>query len=67
MRYNTKQIFDELLVAKAIKLPCPKRPKEADKTDNPNYCWYYQSVIHSTERCSILKDIIEEMFEKKEI
>ncbi|KAM1706158.1 hypothetical protein ACFX2K_028340 [Malus domestica] len=60
-------IFDELLAAKMITLPEPKRPAEVNKTDDPKYCRYHRLISHTIEDCYILKDIIQEKINKHEI
>ena len=62
-----EQIFDELLAAKAIKLPEPKRPSEVDKNDDPNYCRYHRIISHSLKDCYVLKNIVKGMIKRKEI
>ena len=64
---DVDQIFDELLKAKAIKLPESKRPNEAGMTKDPNYCRYHRIVSHPLTDCYVLKDIIEGMIKRKEI
>ena len=39
--FDVSEIFDELLELKLIDLPEMKRPDEAGKTDDPNYCKYH--------------------------
>ena len=60
-------IFEELLAAKMITLPEPKRPAEVNKTDDPKYCRYHRLISHTIEDCYILKDIIQEKINKHEI
>ena len=43
-------ILDDLLKNKLFKLPEMKRPDEADKVDDPNYCKYHRLVSHFTEK-----------------
>ena len=64
---DVDQIFDELLKAKAIRLPEPKRPNEVDMTNDPNYCRYHRIVSHPLTDCYIVKNIIEGMIKRKEI
>ncbi|XP_060968195.1 uncharacterized protein LOC133035834 [Cannabis sativa] len=64
---DVDQIFNELLKAKAIRLPEPKRPNEVGMTNDPNYCRYHQIVSHPLSDCYILKNIIEGMIKRKEI
>jgi len=43
---DVAEIFDELLELKLIDLPEMKRPDEAEKTDDLNYCKYHRLVSH---------------------
>ena len=52
-------IFKSLLKGKKIKLPEVRRPEDAAKTDDPNYCLYHGMVHHPTKACYILKDKIQ--------
>ena len=49
-------IFDELLELKLIELLEIKRPDEAGKADDPNYCKYHRLVSHPLEKCFLFKD-----------
>ncbi|CAH9078027.1 unnamed protein product [Cuscuta europaea] len=51
-------MFEELMILKLINLPESKRPEEATKIDDPNYCKYHRLLSHSTEKCWVLKDKI---------
>lgn len=64
---DVETILDELLTAKAIKLPEPKRPAEVDKTNDPQYCRYRRIVSHPLKDCSVLKNIIQEKINNHEI
>ena len=44
-----------------------KRPDEADKVDDPNYCKYHRLVSHPIEKCFILKDKIMELYKEGKI
>ena len=56
-------IFKSLLKGKKIKLPEIRRPEDASKTDDPNYCLYHRMVHHTTQDCYILKDKIQALLE----
>ncbi|KAL8151400.1 hypothetical protein V2J09_021208 [Rumex salicifolius] len=60
-------IFDELMEAKALTLPEPKRPNEVGMTNYPKYFPYHHLLGHSIEDCYTFKDIIEGMINKGEI
>uniref|UniRef100_M1DUT0 Uncharacterized protein n=1 Tax=Solanum tuberosum TaxID=4113 RepID=M1DUT0_SOLTU len=52
---DVSDIFDELLELKFIELPEMKRPDEAEKANDPNYC-KYRLVIHHLEKWFVFKD-----------
>ena len=62
---DVQGIFDELMAAKAISLPDPKRPAEVNKTNDPRYCPYHRIVSHPIKDCYVFKDIIEDMIRKE--
>lgn len=64
---DVEQIFDELYKAKVIELPKPKRTSEVNKTKDPKYCRYHCIVSHPTKDCFVLKNIIQELVNNKEI
>ncbi|KAL8161824.1 hypothetical protein V2J09_013313 [Rumex salicifolius] len=64
---DVQAIFDELIEAKALTLPEPKKPNEVGMTNNPKYCPYHRLLGHTIEDCYVLKDIIEGMINKAEI
>ncbi|CAH9125410.1 unnamed protein product [Cuscuta epithymum] len=51
-------MFEELMRLKLIDLPESKRPEEATKVDDLNYCKYHRILSHPTEKCWVLKDKI---------
>ena len=53
---DVSDIFDELLELKLIELLEIKRPDEAGKADDPNYCKYHRLVSHPLEECFVIKD-----------
>ena len=54
-------MLDQLLELNIIELQEMKRPKEAGKVNDPNYCMYYHLVSHPTQRCFVLKERILEL------
>ncbi|KAH0716267.1 hypothetical protein KY284_009172 [Solanum tuberosum] len=50
-----------------IDLPEMKRPDEAGKVDDPNYCKYHRLVSHSLEKCFIFKDRMMRLVNEKKI
>ncbi|KAL0420283.1 UNVERIFIED_CONTAM: hypothetical protein Slati_3051200, partial [Sesamum latifolium] len=49
-------IFDDLLEANPIDLLEMKRPKEAERKDDPKYCKYHLLVGHAIQDCFMFKD-----------
>ena len=64
---NVSEIFDELLELKLIDLPEMKRPDEAGKTDDPNYCKYHRLVSHPLEKCFVFKDRVMRLANENKI
>ncbi|CAL8989853.1 unnamed protein product [Prunus brigantina] len=58
---DVEEIFDQLLASNGITLPESKRPAEANKTNDPRYCWYHRLISHTLKDCYILKDKIQEL------
>ena len=54
-------IFDDLVKEKLIDLPEMKRPDEAGKVNDPNYCKYHRLVGHPIEKCFVFKDKVMEL------
>ena len=65
--FDVSEIFDELLELKLIDLPEMKRPDEAGKTDDPNYCKYHRLVSHSLEKCFAFKDRVMRLVNENKI
>ncbi|KAI5347415.1 hypothetical protein L3X38_015294 [Prunus dulcis] len=64
---DVETILDELLAAKAIKLPEPKCPTEVDKTNDSKYCRYHRIVSHPLRDYFVLKNMIQEKINNHEI
>ena len=64
---DVSEIFDELLELKLIDLPEMKRPDEAGKTDDPNYCKYHRLVSHPLEKYFVFKDRVMRLANEKKI
>ena len=64
---DVSKIFDELLELKIIDLPEMKRPDEAGKTDDPNYCKYHRLVSHPLEKCFVFKDRVMQLVNENKI
>ena len=52
------KIFKECL-KQGLELPESKRPNEAMKVDDPNYCLYHRVVSHKIEDYWVIKDWVE--------
>ena len=65
--FDVFEIFDELLELKLIDLQEMKRPNEAGKTDDPNYCKYHRLVSHPLEKCFVFKDRVMRLANENKI
>jgi hypothetical protein len=57
-KIKVAQIFRGAL-KNGLALPASKRPEDADKSDEPNFCPYHRVLGHSIEDCWVFKDWIE--------
>ena len=55
------KMLEQLLELKIIELQEMKRPEEAGRVHDPNYCKYHRLVSHSTQGCFVRKEIIVEL------
>ena len=46
-----------------IELPKPKRPEEASKIEEPNFCHYHRILGHTLKGCFVVKNIIQKMID----
>ncbi|TYK05045.1 ty3-gypsy retrotransposon protein [Cucumis melo var. makuwa] len=60
-------VLEQLLKKKLIQLPKCKRPKQAGKVDDPNYCKYHRVINHPVEKCFVLKELILRLACEKKI
>ncbi|KAA0056790.1 ty3-gypsy retrotransposon protein [Cucumis melo var. makuwa] len=44
-----------------------KRPEQAEKVDDPNYCKYHRVISHPVEKCFVLKELILRLAREKKI
>ena len=65
-RDKVAKIFRDALRDK-LPLPACKRPEDADKADQPNFCPYHRMLGHTIKDCYIFKDIIERRYRNGEI
>jgi Reverse transcriptase (RNA-dependent DNA polymerase) len=60
------QIFRGAL-KNGLALPASKRPEDANKSDEPNFCPYHRILGHSIENCWVFKDWVEKAYKNGEI
>ena len=65
-RDKVKKLFKTAL-KEGLQLPDSKRPTEANKTDDPNYCPYHRITGHVIEDCYVFKDWLERKIKAGEI
>ena len=58
---DLSSMLDDLLAKKIIELPESKRPREAGKITNPEYCRYHRVISHPLEKCVTLKEKIMQL------
>jgi hypothetical protein len=54
-------------VKNGLALPASKRPEDADKSDEPNFCPYHRLLGHSIEDCWVFKYWVEKTYKNGEI
>jgi len=47
-----------------IELPKPKRPEEASKFDDPNFCHYHRILGHTLKDCFVVKNLIQKLIDE---
>ncbi|KAK1696631.1 hypothetical protein QYE76_013328 [Lolium multiflorum] len=57
-------LFAGLKELKLIELPNPKRPEEASKFNEPNFCHYHRILGHTLKDCFVVKNIIQKMIDE---
>ncbi|XP_070016018.1 uncharacterized protein [Nicotiana sylvestris] len=68
MKFTTKvSKKQKLLDLNLIELPEMKRPNEAGKTNEPNYCKYHQHISHPLEKCFVFTDKVMDLACEKKI
>ncbi|KAK9755938.1 hypothetical protein RND81_01G060700 [Saponaria officinalis] len=60
-------MLDDLLENNVIQLPESKRPEQANRTTDPNYCRYHRLVSHPIEKCITLKEKIMQLAKDEKI
>ncbi|TYK09793.1 ty3-gypsy retrotransposon protein [Cucumis melo var. makuwa] len=64
---ETADMLEQLLENQLIQLPECKRPEQAEKVDDPNYCKYHRVISHPVEKCFVLKELILKLAREKKI
>ena len=57
-------LFTGLKELSLIELPKPKRPEEASKFNDPNFCHYHRILGHTLKDCFVVKNIIQKMIDE---
>ncbi|TYK04497.1 ty3-gypsy retrotransposon protein [Cucumis melo var. makuwa] len=60
-------MLEQLLEKQLIQLPECKRPEQAEKVDDHNYCKYHRFISHPIEKCFVLKELILRLAHEKKI
>ncbi|TYK25790.1 ty3-gypsy retrotransposon protein [Cucumis melo var. makuwa] len=58
-------MLEQLLEKQLIQLSKCKRPEQAGKVNDPNYCKYHRVISHPVEKCFVLKELILRLTRKK--
>ncbi|KAA0055534.1 ty3-gypsy retrotransposon protein [Cucumis melo var. makuwa] len=64
---DVADMLEQLLKNQLIQLPECKRPEQAGKVDDPNYCKYHRVISHPVEKCFVLKELILKLAREKKI
>nr|ABD63154.1 hypothetical protein 20.t00006 [Asparagus officinalis] len=54
-------LFQLLRKNNKLQLPEIRKPDEAGKVDDPNYCRYHRFLGHPTKKCYVFKDILQNL------
>ncbi|KAA0050543.1 retrotransposon gag protein [Cucumis melo var. makuwa] len=63
----TQDMLKQLIEKQLIQLPVCKRPEQAGKVDDPNYCKYHRVISHPVEKCFVLKELILKLARENKI
>ncbi|KAA0064819.1 retrotransposon gag protein [Cucumis melo var. makuwa] len=55
---DVADMLEQLIEKQLIQLRECKRPEQAGKVDDPNYCKYHRVISHPVEKCFVLKELI---------
>ncbi|KAA0032650.1 retrotransposon gag protein [Cucumis melo var. makuwa] len=64
---DVADMLEQLLENQLIQLSECKRPEQAGKVDDPNYCKYHRVISHPVEKCFVLKELILKLAREKKI
>ena len=60
-------MLEQLIEKQLIQLLECKRPEQARKVDDPNYCKYHRVISHPVEKCFVLKELILKLARENKI
>ncbi|KAA0041771.1 retrotransposon gag protein [Cucumis melo var. makuwa] len=63
----TQDMLEQLIEKQLIQLSECKRPEQAGKVDDPNYCKYHRVISHLVEKCFVLKELILKLARENKI
>jgi hypothetical protein len=61
---EVEDLFMVLRELKLIELPKPKRPEEASKFDEPNFCHFHRILGHTLKDCFVVKNMIQKLIDE---
>ncbi|KAA0032461.1 retrotransposon gag protein [Cucumis melo var. makuwa] len=64
---DVADMLEQLIEKQLIQLPKYKRPEQAGKVDDPNYCKYHRVISHPVEKCFVLKELILKLARENKI
>ncbi|KAA0055462.1 retrotransposon gag protein [Cucumis melo var. makuwa] len=64
---DVADMLEQLIKKQLIQLLECKRPEQAGKVDDPNYCKYHWVISHSVEKCFVLKELILKLARENKI
>ncbi|MQL91945.1 hypothetical protein Taro_024564 [Colocasia esculenta] len=64
-RDHTKMLFKLCMKNDLLTLPRLRRPSEADRVDEPNYCLYHRMLGHSIEDCYVFKNEVQKLIQSR--
>ncbi|TYK20938.1 retrotransposon gag protein [Cucumis melo var. makuwa] len=64
---DVADMLEQLIEKQLIQLPECKRPEQAGKVDDPNYCKYHRIISHPVKKCFVLKELILKLARENKI